>query len=100
MAGPSKGMKTSTLVDLAVSVATGTPHMGKWNVPRRAKVALVSGESGGYTLQETFMRVLRSRGLPEDACDGWLKWEFSLPTFADLNVREFPEPRTAAVRGA
>jgi hypothetical protein len=84
VAGPSKGMKTSTLVDLAVSVATGTPHMGKWNVPRRAKVALVSGESGGYTLQETFLRVLRSRNLTEDACDGWLKWEFCLPTFADL----------------
>lgn len=84
VAGPSKGMKTSTLVDLAVSVATGTQHLNKWKVNKRARVAVVSGESGGYTLQETFQRILRARGLPEDACDGWLKWEFSLPVFADM----------------
>lgn len=84
VAGPSKGMKTSVLVDLAVSIATGTPFLGKWNVPKPVRVAIVSGESGGYALQEMFFRVLRARGLPEDACDGWLKWEFSLPKFADL----------------
>ncbi|VTR93576.1 Uncharacterized protein OS=Planctomyces maris DSM 8797 GN=PM8797T_31408 PE=4 SV=1: AAA_25 [Gemmata massiliana] len=84
IAGPSKGMKTSTLVDLAVSIATATPHLGKWPVKNRARVALVSGESGGYTLQETFYRVMRSKGLLDDSCDGWLKWEFSLPTFANL----------------
>jgi hypothetical protein len=84
VAGPSKAMKTSVLVDLAVSLATATPHLGRWAVPRRVRVALVSGESGGYTLRETFFRVLRSKGLTDDACDGWLKWEFTLPTFADL----------------
>lgn len=84
VAGPSKGMKTSILVDLAVSVATGTPHLGKWKVPERARVAIVSGESGGFTLQETARRVCRAKGLDFDAPDGWLKWEFTLPTFADL----------------
>lgn len=83
MAGPSKSLKTSVLVDLAVSVATATPHLGKWRVGQRARVAMVSGESGGYALQETFFRVMRAKELPEDACDDWLKWEFSLPTFAD-----------------
>lgn len=83
-AGPPKGMKTSALVDLGVSFATATPHLGKWAVPRRVKVAIVSGESGGFTLQETFFRVLRAKGLPDNACDGYLKWEFTLPTFADL----------------
>ncbi len=84
LAGPSKGMKTSVAVDLAVSVATGTTFLGKWSVNRRAKVAIVSGESGGAALQEMFRRVLREKGLTDDACDGWLKWEFCLPTFADL----------------
>lgn len=84
VAGPSKSLKTSLLVDLAISLATATPHLGKWNVGQRVKVAIVSGESGGYALQETFFRALRARGLPDDACDGWLKWEFTLPTFADL----------------
>lgn len=84
VAGPSKAMKTSVLVDLAVSLATGAPHLGKWAVPRRVRVGIVSGESGGFTLQETFFRVLRSKGLLDDACDGFLKWEFTLPTFADL----------------
>lgn len=84
VAGPSKGMKTSVLVDLAISLATATPHLGKWNVARRVRTAIVSGESGGFTLQETMRRVLAARQLPEDAPDEWLKWEFTLPTFADL----------------
>jgi hypothetical protein len=84
VAGPSKGMKTSVLVDTAISLATATPHLNKWKVKERVKVAMVSGESGGFTLQESARRILLSRGLPEDAPDGWLKWEFTLPTFADL----------------
>lgn len=81
--GPSKALKTSAIVDLGVSGATGTPHLGKWKVSQRFKVAIVSGESGGYALQEIFFRVLRSKGLSVDACDGWLKWEFTLPVLAD-----------------
>lgn len=84
VAGPSKGMKTSVLVDLALSLATATPHLGRWNVKRQVRTAIVSGESGGFTLQETSRRILAAKGLPDHAPDGWLKWEFTLPTFADL----------------
>ena len=92
VAGPSKGMKTSILVDLAVSIATATPHLGKWPVSRPARVAVVSGESGGAALQETFFRVLRAKGLGDGACDGWLKWEFTLPTFADrIDTADFAD---------
>lgn len=84
VAGPSKGMKTSVLVDLALSLATATPHLGKWAVKRPVRTAIVSGESGGYTLQETARRILAAKGLPDGAPDGMLKWEFTLPVFADL----------------
>jgi hypothetical protein len=83
IAGPSKGMKTSTLVDLAVSMATATPFLGTFPVRERVRVALCSGESGQNTLQETAARVQRSRGLTSQAAAGWLKWEFSLPCFTD-----------------
>lgn len=86
IAGPSKGMKTSKLIDLAVSMATATPFLGAFPVRERVRVAIVSGESGEHTLKETCLRVLRARGLDGSALSGWLKWEFSLPKFSDLAV--------------
>jgi hypothetical protein len=84
IAGPSKGMKTSVLVDLGVSIATATPFLGAFPVADRVRVAIVSGESGEYTLKETCQRVLAAKRLSTSALTGWLKWEFTLPTFADL----------------
>ena len=54
---PQKTLKTSVMCDLAVSLATATPFLGHFDVPRAVKVALLSGESGEWTLAQTLQRV-------------------------------------------
>jgi len=84
--GPSKTLKTSLCVDLAVSMSTATSFLGAFPVHNRRRVAIASGESGEFTLKETCLRILRSKGLEPSHLNGWLKWEFTLPTFSDLSV--------------
>jgi AAA domain len=62
-AGAKKTLKTNIFMDLAISVATGSSFLGKFRVNRPCRVALMSGESGLATLQETARRICRSRGI-------------------------------------
>jgi hypothetical protein len=95
IAGPSKALKTSVSIDLAVSLASGLDFLGTFKVPRRARIAVVSGESGQHTLQETAMRVCRSKKILLDDLDGYLDWCFNLPTFSDLaGMKEFAKELT------
>lgn len=81
VAGPSKGMKTSILVDLAVSLTAGAPFLGEFPVRTRRRVALVSGESGQHVIKETAARVCKARGVDPASLAGWLFPCFDLPTF-------------------
>jgi len=63
LAGPFKSLKTSIGLDLAVSLATATPALGHFNVPRAASVGFFSGESGEAALANTIERICRSRDL-------------------------------------
>jgi hypothetical protein len=74
--GRSKAMKTSNLVDLAISIGTGTPFLGKFDTTR-STVAILSGESGAFTIQETAHRVARARGV--DLADADIYFGFHLP---------------------
>lgn len=60
---PKKSMKTSTMFDLFVSLASGTPFLGEFEVPGPVPVLLISGESGGFVMQETLDRVCRAKGV-------------------------------------
>lgn len=75
--GRSKCCKTLVAIDMALSVASGTPFLGHFHVPQAAPVIFLSYESGGATLQRTFDLMARSRGLtPDDTASLPIYWQF------------------------
>ena len=63
LGGPKKCLKTSMLLDLVIALSTKTPFLGKFEVPNMVPSMVLSGESGGATLQETIHRICRDRGI-------------------------------------
>ena len=85
--GPKKTLKTSLVIDLAVSLATGSPFLSKFEVPRPVKLPVLSGESGQAALLDTARRVCQARHV-EFRSTGIL-WGFDLPrlgTAGDLGT--------------
>lgn len=63
LAAPSKCLKTTLAIDLAISLASGLPFMGAIKVSEALPVVMMTGESGTGTLQETCRRISRSKGI-------------------------------------
>lgn len=63
LAGASKCLKTGLAVDIAISLASGTPFLGDAKVIEKRRVLLATGESGLPTIQETARRNAASRGM-------------------------------------
>jgi hypothetical protein len=82
--GVKKGMKTSILIDLAVSLATATPFLSRFRVYRQTPVLFVSAESGEATIQATARRICSARGVVPSSLDGWCWWSFRLPQFGSV----------------
>ncbi len=86
---PKKSMKTSTMVDMAVSLAAGLPFLGSFDVHEPVPVLLLSGESGGFTLQETIRRVCKAKGIDVEALEGYLFIGDALPQLGnDVDLNE------------
>ena len=60
-AGSFKTLKTSLVMALLIALATGTRFLGKF-LTRQCKVAIMSGESGGFALQNLARRIASSIG--------------------------------------
>ena len=76
---PMKTMKTTVGgVALGVSLALGIPFLGRFEVPRRVRTLLVSGESGRGTLQDTGRRIVNEAGYSLAECD-YLFWSTNPP---------------------
>lgn len=76
--GRSKVLKTSIAVDLAISLGSGTPFLGRFD-SQKAAVGFWSGESGAATIRETAKRIAKSKddALELAGCD--VAWCFDLP---------------------
>ncbi len=80
--GPSKSLKTSILIDLAISLASGSPFLGRFAIPDPVPVALISGESGRAVIQANAKRVCESKGVSYEAA-GEVSWGFALPALTN-----------------
>jgi replicative DNA helicase len=76
--GPKKALKTSLVIDLAVSLASGRPFLGAFQVPHQLPVLLLSGESGQAAVLDAARRVCQAKKLDFRKC-GPLLWGFRLP---------------------
>lgn len=83
VAGGKKNLKTSIIVDMAVSLSVGGFFLGKLPVSRACRVLVMSGESGLPTLQETARRIAKQAGHELGHLDN-LIWSPDLPRFGDL----------------
>jgi replicative DNA helicase len=76
--GARKTLKTSLIVDLAISLGTGKPFLGAFDVPQQRRVAVLCGESGEATVQETAQRICAAKQVRLNR-DCTVFWAFRLP---------------------
>jgi hypothetical protein len=80
LGGAKKALKTSIAIDMAISLATTTPFLGRFSIKRPCKVVVLSGESGIATLQETARRICESKDVRLADIEN-LFWSTFLPMF-------------------
>ena len=80
--GPSKVLKTSTIVDACISMTSGKPFLGMFETVR-TRVMLVSGESGKASLYKIASRICQAREIDPSEVGDKLQIECSIPPLSD-----------------
>src|ERR1700732_378149 len=96
--GAFKTLKTSLAADLLISLASGTPFLGRFPVSQPGRVLFLSGESGLPALKSMARRICAERGMSLDTLDNFvcspdvpkLGDPFDLMAFTELVEREKP----------
>ncbi len=84
-AGQAKSLKTSMILDLIVSLITKKKFLEKFPVLKQSNVILMSGESGLDSLQDTTLRILRSKGVEDRDLWDHLFCSETLPRFGNVD---------------
>lgn len=82
LGGPSKSLKTTVLVDLCLSLASGRPFLGRWSVPHPVRVGLISAEDGWMTIAATARDIARAKGIDDPSKVSFTYWG-DLPDISD-----------------
>jgi hypothetical protein len=75
--GKSKALKTSIMLDAAVSLGSGRPFLNSFSVSEKMPVAVWSGESGPPTIRAKAIAIAESKGVFLQDCP--ILWNFALP---------------------
>lgn len=82
--GPQKALKTSVSLDLAIAIASGTPFLGKYDVPEPRNVLFMSSESGLSTLRSKAQAICRAQKVELSELERFL-WSDTVPRIDDLD---------------
>jgi AAA domain len=83
-----KAGKTFALLDLAVSVATGSPWFNAFPCPTPGPVTLFLGEGGAAAMLRRLDAILASRGGDRSDLDGFLRLCFKAPRLSSMTDLE------------
>lgn len=83
--GASKSLKTSLALEAALSIATGSKFLERFDVLAQQPVMFLSGESGAKTLQDNLRLMIQTRGIEQDRLSG-LHMGFRLPKLDDIKM--------------
>lgn len=87
VAAVKKCLKTNIAIDLTLSLASGSKFLNRFYTPRAVRVALMSGESGDATIQETARRIARSKPWINLSDYSNAIWSFELPMIGRLETK-------------
>lgn len=88
LVAPKKSLKTNISIDLAISLATGGKFLGYFRVAEPKRMAVLSGESGMATIQETALRISDAAGVALN--ETGIIFSDTVPSFGDsLNMEAF-----------
>ena len=95
IAGAKKCLKTSLMIDMGITLAAGVHFLGELSATRACHVAIMSGESGLPTIQETARRIARAAGRKLAELEH-LIWSPDLPQFGHVeHMKAFEDFLTA-----
>jgi hypothetical protein len=95
--GATKTMKTTTGIDLAISLATGKPFLGVHKVNSVERVLFFTAEIGESTARETEARISKAKEVYKDLdndCINWQVWVPNIPDIEQLAIVEHEIKRT------